>query len=692
MGKTYPIMDFNYIQRNWDDGTIESLRDEVISITGINSDFEDFKKYKLIEYDDKEIDPVTKKVDVTDILTIEWPEDWKQDYYTYDWSLWSTNSTDTDNIRECCQLFQADSGTLRVKAQLWKDDTRETGPQYYTRWLAGMEIWFLDNIHYGGATDEERFDALEDSQRKFCSNASYGKNQYICANFKVLEKTIHITDEGRTAYSLLTNYDLRWASLGMWNYHGTITEVYDGKDAWQIRIDIDADVYEYSGHVVDRFNSSLVLLDYTEPVPSVQATPVMIVTEDGIQYKANRAWDDYPVWDEEEYTDIANSTKITKYDVVCGADCNISLDENMDVGEVMTKVWDGTDKELNDWLALEYGASSDNPHAGKTWDSEKQEWVEVAEDKWIYETVDLKRFQDKKLHDEIWDVYTSMTPKHIIEEIDSFLIETDDAGGGAAFIQRCIDEDEYGCGPPHVSNSKFVISFDPLDMAPTSGERKALFQPGKLKDAVATNLLKMVLTHENAHILSLSSSQSSDNDLIGWEELIVDGDWTETDKAKTKQIFTQKEAACAPNHYAYNSGCMKEDSYLNLFFQKFWADIYPEYHWWFEFADFQKSNKSHADFHQKYYDRFVTYYAGTDPTEDIAESFTVFVLWDEEAIANHKKWCTKEGWNVISEPGWIYWKWCGKIYRDNSIWEEKIRFFYDFPELVEMRDFIRSNL
>jgi hypothetical protein len=364
----------------------------------------------------------------------------------------------------------------------------------------------------------------------------------------------------------------------------------------------------------------------------------------------------------------------------------------MDVGEVMTKVWDGTDKELNDWLALEYGASSDNPHAGKTWDSEKQEWVEVAEDKWIYETVDLKRFQDKKLHDEIWDVYTSMTPKHIIEEIDSFLIETDDAGGGAAFIQRCIDEDEYGCGPPHVSNSKFVISFDPLDMAPTSGERKALFQPGKLKDAVATNLLKMVLTHENAHILSLSSSQSSDNDLIGWEELIVDGDWTETDKAKTKQIFTQKEAACAPNHYAYNSGCMKEDSYLNLFFQKFWADIYPEYHWWFEFADFQKSNKSHADFHQKYYDRFVTYYAGTDPTEDIAESFTVFVLWDEEAIANHKKWCTKEGWNVVSEPGWIYWKWCYKIYRDNSMWEEKILFFYDFPELVEMRDFIRSNL
>ena len=46
MGKTYQVMDFNYVQRNWKDGTIESLRDEVISMTGINSDFEGFKKYK----------------------------------------------------------------------------------------------------------------------------------------------------------------------------------------------------------------------------------------------------------------------------------------------------------------------------------------------------------------------------------------------------------------------------------------------------------------------------------------------------------------------------------------------------------------------------------------------------------------------------------------------------------------------
>jgi hypothetical protein len=122
MGKTYMVMDINYVKRNWDDGTLESLRDEVVSMTGITSDFEGFKKFKMIEYDEKEIDPVTKKVDVTDILTIEYPDDWEQDYYKYDWSIWSTNATDKDNIYECCQIFQADSGTLRVQAELWKDE------------------------------------------------------------------------------------------------------------------------------------------------------------------------------------------------------------------------------------------------------------------------------------------------------------------------------------------------------------------------------------------------------------------------------------------------------------------------------------------------------------------------------------------------------------------------------------------
>jgi hypothetical protein len=163
----------------------------------------------------------------------------------------------------------------------------------------------------------------------------------------------------------------------------------------------------------------------------------------------------------------------------------------------------------------------------------------------------------------------------------------------------------------------------------------------------------------------------------------------ECDDDEINRTIVQREAACAPNYYAINSGCMNDNSYLNKFFQKFWADIYREYTYG------GTKNMSHYEFHQKYYDRFVTYYAATNPTEDIAESFSAFVLWDDELINKHKKWCAtvgEDGWHLILEEGLTYWKLCQKIYRDNSIWEEKIRFFYDFPELVEMRDFIRSNL
>jgi hypothetical protein len=461
----------------------------------------------------------------------------------------------------------------------------------------------------------------------------------------------------------------------------TTSEVKLGEDAWQVWTFWLEDVYEYSGAEIDRFNKSLTILDTTIPIPSVPATPVTILTEDGIQYKANRAWEDFSYSDSINYSDIANSTNITTYDMICGTDCNISLNENMDVSEVMTKVWNGTDVEWEDFI--KWGGK-------KTWDKENEEWVIADDDKWIYEVTSLEKFQDENLHKQVWDIYHSMTPKQIMEDIDTFLISTDDAWNGFAWVQRCIDKDEVGCGPPDDSNTKHVISFDPLDFFPASGPTTALKQPGKIKGALEVNQLKMVLIHENAHVLSLSASQSSDNDLIGWEELLVDDDWNKTDKAKAKQIFKQKEADCAPNYYFYNSGCMKEDSYLNLFFQKFWADIYSEYYWWFEFADYKKHNKISYAFHQKYYDRFLTYYAGSNPVEDFAESFTVFVLWDDEAIANHKKICKKEGWNWFDQG--IREKWCEKIYRDNSIWEEKIRFFYDFPELVEMRDFIRSNL
>ena len=491
---------------------------------------------------------------------------------------------------------------------------------------------------------------------------------------------------------MLTTYDVRWTvglarayGESVTNFMATTTEVYVGEDAWQVWTEFNADTYEHSRDVVDRFNSSLILLNDTTPIPSVPATPVTIVTEDGIQYKANRTWEEdlASEADEEDRGFLTNTTKVTKYDVACGADCNISLNENMDVDEVMTKVWGGTDKEWNDWFY------------GKTfWDKVNEEWVEVAEkdlDKWVYETTSLERFQDEKFVKQVWDIYYSITPKQIIEEIDTFLLDTWD-GDIIAYVTRCHDEVDSGCGPPDTPNSKWAIGFDPIAIAPISGEWEAYKQPGKLKDALETHVLKRTVIHENAHILTLSASQS-DNDIIIWleycDDRLEDGsiDWEECDYDEVRRTVAQREAACAPNFYFKSSGCLKDDSYLNKYFQKFWVDIYPEYYYGGEQVI------STSTFHEKYYDQFVTWYAASSPTEDIAESFSAFVLWDDGMISNYKKWCENEGWNlIIGQEGWNHWKKCEKIYRDNSIWEEKIRFFYDFPELVEMRDFIRSNM
>jgi hypothetical protein len=99
---------------------------------------------------------------------------------------------------------------------------------------------------------------------------------------------------------------------------------------------------------------------------------------------------------------------------------------------------------------------------------------------------------------------------------------------------------------------------------------------------------------------------------------------------------------------------------LNKFFQKFWVDVYPSFKWYWDFDDYDKFEDNNALFYKKYKTQFVTDYAATNPDEDFAESYMFFVLKEEP---------TK-----------------------STIADQKILFFYDFPELVEMRDLIRSNL
>ena len=240
----------------------------------------------------------------------------------------------------------------------------------------------------------------------------------------------------------------------------------------------------------------------------------------------------------------------------------------------------------------------------------------------------LEKFQDEDLHKQLFDMYVSITPKQLLGEVAYFEIITDDYGGkeSAAIGRGNWDGNLLG---------KFWLSVDPVDMAPSAG-------------SIDEQYHKASMIHENAHILSLGSSQS-DNDVI----------YPENDE-ELRQIITEKEYTCAPNYFTDIAGCMKDYSYLNLFFQKFWTGIYSDFKWFYEFDDYDKFLDHNALIYQKHKNQFVTEHAASNPDEDFAESFTEFVLKEKP---------TK-----------------------STIADQKIRFFYDFPELIEMRDFIRSNL
>ena len=87
-----------------------------------------------------------------------------------------------------------------------------------------------------------------------------------------------------------------------------------------------------------------------------------------------------------------------------------------------------------------------------------------------------------------------------------------------------------------------------------------------------------------------------------------------------------------------------QDAYLRAFYERFWNG---------------QDVRSGLERYKEKPQEFVDSYAATDIREDFAETFSLFVLGDRP-----------EG---------------------DTAAEEKIRFFYDYSELTDRRDFIREN-
>jgi hypothetical protein len=138
------------------------------------------------------------------------------------------------------------------------------------------------------------------------------------------------------------------------------------------------------------------------------------------------------------------------------------------------------------------------------------------------------------------------------------------------------------------------------------------------------------LVHEFGHLLTLNNSQV--NYSIVYE-----------DECSTRLL---------------SEGCLFDNAYSYTYFEKFWNnDLYDE---WYDYVDYEASEDDVTYFYEENPGIFITEYAATDPDEDIAESFAHFVLTD--------------------------------IHSTDNIANQKISFFYNYPELIKMRDEIRKNI
>ena len=164
-------------------------------------------------------------------------------------------------------------------------------------------------------------------------------------------------------------------------------------------------------------------------------------------------------------------------------------------------------------------------------------------------------------------------------------------------------------------------------------------------DSSDPHTLTNTLLHEFGHLLTLNSKQVTLDRLVFYNP-------------DDKNFYERAISAC--DQYFTGMGCSSPNSYMNEFFNRFWTDLYTEWQDINLEEDENTHDKMLDDFYKIYRDQFLTDYAATSPAEDIAESWAYFVLSPKPEL--------------------------------NSIANEKILFFYEYPELVALRQEILNRL
>jgi hypothetical protein len=223
--------------------------------------------------------------------------------------------------------------------------------------------------------------------------------------------------------------------------------------------------------------------------------------------------------------------------------------------------------------------------------------------------------QNTAAHENIWRYYAALIPARERTNLNEFIIYTDGKDEGLAAVSQSLTDP-----------TRWDLMVD-------------------IVDAEEPQNLTFTLVHEFGHLLTLNADQ-------------VEPNWQVFNNPDDPDIFYEESLSC-PNYFVYE-GCTNPNSYMNLFFEQFWYEIYPEW----EEIDLEEDDDRYYelldDFYYRYEDRFITDYAATNPEEDIAESFSYFILTEAPS--------------------------------GESIAEQKVLFFYQFPELIQLREQIAIGL
>lgn len=216
-----------------------------------------------------------------------------------------------------------------------------------------------------------------------------------------------------------------------------------------------------------------------------------------------------------------------------------------------------------------------------------------------------------------WDLFAALVPAENRSMVTQFDVFTDGYSNTLAAVSQSTDDP-----------SLWILEVDIADL----DEKDALL---------------FTLIHEYAHLLTLNETQ-----VVPDLDLVFD--------MFNLGLLTEKAAACET--YFTGLGCSQPDSYIQAFYDRFWADIHEE---WSRVDVLQYDGDEIAyyntlyDFYKAHQDQFVDDYSVTHSTEDIAEAFTYFVF--------------------SPKP------------QGDTIREQKILFFYEYPELVRLREHVLST-